>query len=98
MNSGTLYTRESTITIGLCLLATVPGVLLNLVVIYISVYKVDKPYKWFLANLAVTDLTFASANVIGQPLFMLAQLKGRASSLEQDYVRWNKTYCTLLPA
>ncbi len=78
---------EIGVTMLLCFVVTLPGVLLNLFIVYISVYKVDKPYKWFLANLAVSDLIFAVATMIGQPFFMLRQLKDPTLSLDNDFVR-----------
>ncbi len=82
-----MWTPEWIGTLSLCLLVTVSGMSLNLVVIYISVYKVDKPYKWFLANLAVTDLIFAALNLVGQPVFMLRLMEGDIVTLENDFVR-----------
>ncbi len=76
----------STITLVWLFVVTVPGVLLNLAVIYISVYKVNKPYKWFVANLAITDLIFAVATMVGQPIFVLRQLRDQTLSLEHDFV------------
>ncbi len=75
------------VTLCLCLLVTLSGLLLNLVVIYISVFKVDKPYKWFLANLALTDFAFAALNLTGQPVFLLRPLRGDFVLLEDDFVR-----------
>ncbi len=81
-----LHSPEWGVMLALNLSVTLPGVLLNLVVIYISIYKVDKPYRWFLANLAVTDLVFAAYNMIGQFVFLVLQLKGRTVPPEYDAV------------
>ncbi len=71
----------------LCFIVTVPGVLLNLVVICISVLKVDKPYKWFLANLAANDLIFVAVSMVGQPVVMFRLLRSPDLPPENDYVR-----------
>ncbi len=88
------YYLTWSVVLTLNLLVTLPGVLLNLVVIYISVYKVDKPYKWFLANLAVTDFIFAAYNMIGQSIFLGLQLKEHVVSPEYASV----SHCRLVSA
>ncbi len=77
---------EWTFALVSCPLVTLPGVLLNVMIVHISVYKVDKPYKWFLANLALTDISFALMNMVGQPILMFRDLNGYVSSLADSTV------------
>ncbi len=86
MSSSNFQSSDWLLSLCLTVLVTVPGVLLNLLVVYISVFKVDKPYRWFLANLAATDFTFALFNLIGQPTFLLLVLNGKIDSMKNSEV------------